>query len=96
MKHGNQLAEPETVAAGKALMEARVAKGYSIGQLATALHMSKRTIWGMEHGKQGAYPFTIERLSRHLGIEPAALMPFYERYKHQQRRRGITRTEVNG
>ena len=55
----------------KALREERVMTLRELGEKAG---VSKDTIWRLEHGRSGAYPYTIRKLAQALEVEPRELI----------------------
>lgn len=46
----------------------------TLRELAIEAGVSKDTIWRLENGHSGAYPSTIRKLARALGVQPKELV----------------------
>lgn len=60
----------------KPLREWRLAKVFSIGDLAKAAGVTRKTIIQIEYGRQLPRPLTIRRLSEALGVEATDVEEF--------------------
>ena len=52
----------------------RTQRVLTLRELGEKAGVSKDTIWRLEHGHSGAYPSTIRKLARALGVEPSELV----------------------